>query len=290
MNKILYLFVFILFSAGNYGIAQVITAGSVTVNDNYFDVVPDSSFEALAVHLTPYPGGQMKIDIDQDGVADFNLSSGAGGGLGGGGGSCTITPLGSYATVASRNDTSQGCCPAQYVAQLADTIDFGDTIPGTRKYNSGGSYLWSTTYGWQQGPRINDWTNIGEHFIGVKLSYPRDTLYGWIRVEATGSNSDFTITIKDFACNKNPHLGINGVAEPLKMRLYPNPFANELRVECLNCGESEVSIFDVTCREILRQRFTDAVNLHMPNLESGIYLYEVRSKNKLIKTGKIAKE
>ncbi len=290
MNKILYLFVLVLLFAGNHCKAQSITAGSVSVKDTYFDVVPDSSFEALAVHLTPYPGGQMKIDIDQDGVADFNLSSGAGGGLGGGGGSCTIVPLGSYATVASRIDTSQGCCPAQYVALLADTIDFGDTIPGTRTYNSGASYLWSTTYGMATGPIIHDWTNIGEHFIGVKLTYPRDTLYGWIRVEATGSVSSFTITIKDFACNKNPHLGIKRIEEPLKPWMYPNPFANDLKVECLNCGQAEISIYDVTSRKIFQQGFTNVVTLRLPQLTAGIYLYEIRSENKLIKTGKVVKE
>jgi len=55
------------------------------------------------------------IDIDDDGVLDFRISTYGGGGLGGGSGSCNISSFDSHASIASFIDTVTCCCPNQYI-------------------------------------------------------------------------------------------------------------------------------------------------------------------------------
>ena len=108
--------------------AQGIVAGSVSLNDSYTDTVPDSVLEAAPVHLSNHPGDTLALDVDSDGVLDLMISTWGGGGLGGGGGNCMLTPLIPNAEICAHWDTSQGCCPQQYIVHVADTLLAGDTI------------------------------------------------------------------------------------------------------------------------------------------------------------------
>jgi hypothetical protein len=269
--------------------AQFILAGNVSGGDTYFDIIPDSTLEALNVHISPYPGDTIVLDVDNDGIEDYEIRTYGGGGLGGGAGGCIIIPLGTYAQVASHIDTSNGCCPMQYIAQLADTLVLGDTISNTLLFLSGSTFLWSTTYGAAQAPIINDWNDIGEHYIGIRLTYPTDTLYGWIRVEATNIGH-FILSVKDFACNKNPFIGINEEYDNRELIIYPNPFFNKITVSCSNCDNAIFTIYDLFSSKILELNFTKSISISTEQFADGIYFYEVKNKLGVITNGKIIKK
>ncbi len=74
-----------------------------------------------------------------------------------------------------------------------------------------------------------------------------------------------------------------------KVTVFPNPFNDKIEVVIKNNIQSEVFLFDVTSRKILQQKFTNSVSLNTEQLAKGIYLYEVRDKNGLYKTGKVLK-
>lgn len=283
-------FIFILLLQFTFTIceAQFILAGNVSGGDTYFDIIPDSTLEALNVHLGPYPGDTMRLDIDNDGIDDYKIRTYGGGGLGGGAGGCVIIPLGTYAQVASNIDTSNGCCPMQYIAQLADTLVLGDTISNALLFLSGSTYLWSTTYGAAQAPIIDDWNDIGEHYIGIRLTYPTDTLYGWIRVEAT-NNGPFILSVKDFACNYNPFIGINEEYDNKELIIYPNPFFNNITVSCSNCNDAIFTIYDLTSSKRLEIKFTKSISISTEQLSNGIYFYEVKNKHGAVTNGKVIK-
>jgi len=267
--------------------AQFILAGD-PVGNYYHDVNPDSLMEALCVHLSPYPPDSVKLDVDSDGVYDFIIQSGADGGLGGGSGGCGITPLQSYASVVSHLDTSEGCCPSQYVAELADTLQAGDVISQALRYNTGFSYFWSTTYGMAMGPIIDSWNNIGEHFTGIRLSYPFDTLYGWIRVEAV-YDTLFKFYVKDFACNRNTHIGINEIQNQ-HAAIYPNPFSDKLIIQSASPGPSEILIYDVTGRLLMKNICAGNLVINTGKFEKGIYMYRIRHSDGTEDTGKMVRD
>ena len=72
--------------------------------------------------------------------------------------------------------------------------------------------------------------------------------------------------------------------------VYPNPFNNKIEVTNENNLHSEIILFEITSRKILQQKFANSVSLNTEQLAKGLYLYEVRNKNGVIKQGKLVKD
>ncbi len=51
----------------------------------------------------------------------------------------------------------------------------------------------------------------------------------------------------------------------------------------------EFILYDISSRKILQQQFINAVTLNTEQLSAGIYNYELRSKSRIVKRGKIIK-
>jgi hypothetical protein len=73
-------------------------------------------------------------------------------------------------------------------------------------------------------------------------------------------------------------------------QLFPNPVTNQLTVKTNDNEQSEIILYDIASRKILQQKFTNSVSLNTEQLAKGIYLYEVRNKNGVIKKGKVVKD
>jgi hypothetical protein len=71
--------------------------------------------------------------------------------------------------------------------------------------------------------------------------------------------------------------------------IYPNPFTDKLEFTIENAEPMEVTLFDITARKLLQQSFTKALTLNTTSLSKGIYFYEVRNKNGVMKKGKAVK-
>jgi len=276
-----------LLSSFNICGAQNIIAGQVTINDTYNDPA-DTSIKGLAYHLAP-PGGTIFLDVDGDSYYDFYISAYGGGGLGGGSGGCSISGCGN-ASLATRIDTvTGGSAQNQYILTVADSLEYGDTISNNMTFSSGAT-LWATVYGMQQGPCLSSWTNIGEHYIGFRITYPFETSFGWLRVEGTGGGLSFTFTIKDYAYNINHNYSsVNNAFMKNRFSVYPNPFNDKLIFNLHSSEQSEVILYDVTYRKVLEQIFINNVTLGTESLHSGLYFYEIRNDKKIISKGKVVK-
>ena len=64
----------------------------------------------------------------------------------------------------------------------------------------------------------------------------------------------------------------------------------ELIVETNNHEPSEIILYDLASRKLLQQKFINSVSLNTQELETGIYIYEVRNKDGLYKKGKVVKD
>jgi hypothetical protein len=84
-------------------------------------------------------------------------------------------------------------------------------------------------------------------------------------------------------------IGINEKSQQVSSILYPNPFTNEIKVTLGTNEISEITLYDVTSRIIMQQKFTNSISLVTQQLAKGIYLYEIQNKNGC-KKGKIVKE
>ena len=74
-----------------------------------------------------------------------------------------------------------------------------------------------------------------------------------------------------------------------QVTFYPNPFSNQLTFSLADNKERTVSIYNFLGQQILKQQFTNSITLGTAQLANGIYFYELRNGNEIIKTGKIIK-
>lgn len=84
-------------------------------------------------------------------------------------------------------------------------------------------------------------------------------------------------------------VGINNINEDSIVYFYPNPFNDNLRITRNTNETLDISLYDVTSRKIFNQSFTNTTLINTEQLAKGLYLYEVRNRNRVIKKGKVVK-
>ena len=131
----------------------------------------------------------------------------------------------------------------------------------------------------------------GENFLLIgnfKNDFNTDTLHlninngPWIFVYI----DDVSLTLCTGIEEQNAHS---------ETKIYPNPFTDKLNITLKRNELVEVNLYDVTSRKIFNQSFTIPIaigttTINTEQLAKGIYIYEVRNKNGVIKKGKVVKE
>ena len=98
-------------------------------------------------------------------------------------------------------------------------------------------------------------------------------------------------TLAELSASVPPCLtGTNIIDENVSATIYHNPITNELIVKTNNHELSEIIVYDIASRKLLRQKFENFVTLNTEQLVKGIYIYEVRNKSGVIKKGKVVKD
>jgi len=85
------------------------------------------------------------------------------------------------------------------------------------------------------------------------------------------------------------NVGINEIKSP-PFNVYPNPLNDKLNISTNNNGLSEIILYDMSLRILLRHEFMNSITLNIGQLAKGVYLYQVRNKNGVIKKGKVVKD
>lgn len=83
--------------------------------------------------------------------------------------------------------------------------------------------------------------------------------------------------------------GISASSNDDEISFYPNPFCDNLNIEVKINRQTEIILYDISARKLLKQEFINSVSLNTKELAKGIYIYEVRNKNGVYKKGKVVK-
>jgi len=86
----------------------------------------------------------------------------------------------------------------------------------------------------------------------------------------------------------NLHTGIDDDAPGQPIAVFPNPFNNVLNVSG-NGGLSQINLYDISGRILLRGQFRNSLQLNTAKFDQGIYFYELRWSNGKISKGKLVK-
>jgi hypothetical protein len=84
--------------------------------------------------------------------------------------------------------------------------------------------------------------------------------------------------------------GINSRDNSTGINVYPNPAIDKLIITAVNNDLLEIILQDMSSRKILQQKFINAISINTAQFAKGIYLYEVRNKNGVVKKGKVVKD
>lgn len=276
MNKKLILWTLLTISASlsNAGYCQLIKAGIVTADDVYHDIIPDDLL--MAVDYNPMiTDSTIYLDLDGNGTNDFIFNARGGGGLGGGSCSFTITPVSSN-KVLSHPETSMQYPGVPVTVNVADTMNYGDSISSSsNNFTEGTSYLLSKAHGAQPAPNVSTWYQFGDKYIGVQLRLTNVTLFGWIRVNVSFQGY-YTMTIKDFACNRNPYMAIDP-GNVAQLDIYPNPVSNNLTIRLPGNNKlSRVSLLSLNGQILFQKTFSDNLtSLDLTEINNGIYILKI---------------
>lgn len=168
-------------------------------------------------------------------------------------------------------------------------------IPGSTdpmfvaKFDSSGNVLWAKALqsggddhnGSALGPNgslylTSDYYNVNPFILGC------DTLI------LTGQEDIFVGRLGYNAC-QDTIVAVYDNQQVDNIVLFPNPFNANLNVRTVDNQQSVIMIYDILSKKLLQQTFTNSVSLNTKQFENGIYIYEVRNNNGVIKKGKIVK-
>lgn len=83
---------------------------------------------------------------------------------------------------------------------------------------------------------------------------------------------------------------INYIRTNSALTISPNPFSEILNIKLNDITTFEIILYDVASRKLFQQTFTNSAAINTSQLAKGIYIYVVKSKNEVIKIGKVVKE
>lgn len=87
----------------------------------------------------------------------------------------------------------------------------------------------------------------------------------------------------------NLAIGIESIDKSISLSVSPNPFSNLLSFTSESNEVLEVNLYDIASRRLINQKFTHSISLNTEQLATGIYLYEIRSKDGSFSKGKVLK-
>jgi hypothetical protein len=72
--------------------------------------------------------------------------------------------------------------------------------------------------------------------------------------------------------------------------VFPNPFSNEITVNTTDKKSCEIIIYDITSRKVIQKKLSNSTMINTSELGKGVYIFEVRSNNTVLRKGKIIKD
>ncbi len=162
---------------------------------------------------------------------------------------------------------------------VAMVHSYGDTIDNRYGYSNGSTFeerIFLTNTGPFSDAMDYFWLNIGEKYIGVSMQVNDVTLYGWILVEVTDY---FSVIVKEFACNKNPYIGIVPNQATQAFEIYPNPAKNEVYINLngVNAGKTATfTLYDLSGKKLLQVGdIPQNGPIALPEFAKGLYIAEI---------------
>lgn len=271
--KIFVFFTLLVAINSSIGNAQIYAGQSSGSDIFYYDFSPDTSLTAI-----DNQNSACNLDLNGDNIIDFRIYLWHSG-----------SPAGwqHFMSIVSKNNNQVALSPVE--VGYADTLSYGNNIDATN--------LWSSSDSIQLGGFfhiivINDttyyygtWGPLYWHpgYLGVRIISSLDTLYGYIHLDIHDAK------IKDYGINISAQ-AIDELYNSGSTISYPNPFSKKVTFESTSNDLVSLFIYDAFLKLILHKTFIGTTTINTEGFTKGVYFYELKNKNIVIKKGKLIRQ
>ena len=98
------------------------------------------------------------------------------------------------------------------------------------------------------------------------------------------------VCVTEDSLNCSIYNGIKAINNKGEIRLYPNPFINNLEIKLEENKEVEIIFYDIFSRKVLDKKFIKSAEINTQFLDEGVYIYNIFMNRSLIKEGIVVKE
>jgi hypothetical protein len=244
---------------------------------NVYDIVDTtvSSYTPFGCATKSY-----KLDVDQNNITDFTLSTSCY--MGGAGGDRKISLSSSdssyFAIDTNVIDTIGSVFSGQIVYypaifSLVKELEDNDTVWMVQcnqqaltniAYYSYGNYPSFISY-----HSMDSWIS-GDHYIGFRKKIHGLNHLGWIKLNVSNYHQ---FTVKEYA--------LSFLDSPIK--IYPNPVVDNLTIQCGFFENSDVKVYNVLGEIVLQSKLVKGLNqVDLSELRHGVYSLQVSGLDYLI--------
>jgi hypothetical protein len=85
------------------------------------------------------------------------------------------------------------------------------------------------------------------------------------------------------------YTGVKPVSD-IDVKVFPNPFHDELTISAPTSGDFDFVIYDVQSRAIISGKLNGSREISTAKLPAGIYIYEIKIAGNIVRHGKIVKD
>lgn len=285
MNKRIYFLMLMIVGLIQPSLSQnnFIVCGKPNVENDIFTDIQDTLIQPGLPQSGSGATAIFNIDMDNNTIPDFRVYTAAGTSGGEWQYTCLLplVPTNKICYFIHADsipeDISQNPPTYFYLNYNIGTVfSFGDTIDNQYIFTNCPTYEERLFIANNATNNMDFWLNIGEKYIGISMQVNDVTLYGWILVEVTNYAR---VIVKEFACNKNPYIGISPNSTAKAFELYPNPAKNEV-VVALN-GEyagkpAAFALYDLSGKKLFRvDEIPKNGRIALPALVKGLYVAEI---------------
>lgn len=268
---------FLFISYLNFSQSESIVINPSLIYMNVYDIVDTtvSSYTPLGCATKSY-----KLDVDQNNITDFTLSTSCY--MGGGGGDRKISLSSSdssyFAIDTNVIDTIGSVFSGQIVYypaifSLVKELEDNDTVWMVQcnqqaltniAYYSYGNYPSFISY-----HSMDSWIS-GDHYIGFRKKIHGLNHLGWIKLNVSNYHQ---FTVKEYA--------LSFLDSPIK--IYPNPVVDNLTIQCGYLENSDVKVYNVLGEIVLQSKLVKGLNqVDLSELRHGVYSLQVSGLDYLI--------
>ena len=276
--------------------AQYIIAGQVQPGQYSVDLQPDTTIKAPFVLWATE--AMYALDMNGDGMVDYQLQVITTDGLGSVFSYCTIDPLNGNEVALSGTDScfTQDCGWLDGLVSVNGMVrpfEYGDSIDSGAQWADSLVYLYYNYYaGGCYYCGAKSFPDTVSSYIGVRYLAGTDTIYGWIKVKDIGPIAGaVTCTIEAIAGES----GTSGIAEIQTdmpgLSVAPNPASDVLHLTFDQPLPSTalLEVWDRFGRPVMQHNLSAHTSRFSPGISTlaeGVYVYSVRSAGTLPVSGK----